>query len=66
VRRGVRFANCEPDHLEREHIRTTLGATLRDARLKHGDRGLSQACLGNRIGCAKSTIARLEQGLRRP
>ena len=52
-----------PDQEEQEHLAATVGAALRSLRREHG---LSVRDLERRSGVDRSTISRLEHGLRRP
>lgn len=52
-----------PDPAERERIRVSLGAVLRQAR---GEVGLSQRRLAALAGCHARSVERLEAGSRRP
>jgi len=52
-----------PAEEERARLRARFGAVLADARRQAG---LSQAALAVAIGSPRSTVARLEQGTRRP
>lgn len=59
---GVHDAG-RPDPVEREQIRVSLGAVLRQAR---GEVGLSQRRLAALAGCDRRSVERLEAGQRRP
>jgi DNA-binding XRE family transcriptional regulator len=52
-----------PDQGEQQRLAETIGARLRELRLEHG---LSVRDLERRSGVNRSTISRLERGLRRP
>lgn len=60
---GDRWSACQVPPVEREQLRSTLGALLRRERLAagFGFRRLARA-----IGCARSTVQRIEAGRLRP
>jgi transcriptional regulator with XRE-family HTH domain len=63
VRQRMPWVRFQVGDEERTHLAEGFGATLRTARCTAG---MSRRQLARLIGCADSTVSRLERGLRRP